>query len=266
MNTKKTPPLPTATRTLRWPGLMLGFALGGFFDGILLHQILQWHHLLSNVEGANDMRFQILADGLFHALMYLVALWALWALWKRRNAFNALGAGRLLCGSALLGFGLWHMVDGVLSHWLLGIHRIKMDSPNPLMWDLIWFFGFGLVPALAGWLLTRRDSGGGSADGRTAATALATAVLVGGPLAAMPPPAQSDGQVLVAFLPGVSASHAFRSLALVDARVVWVDQSGGVWAVTLQEPGAAWQLYRSGAMLVTQSAVGLGCVSWSRAI
>ena len=30
---------------------ILGFALGGFIDGILLHQVLQWHHLLSLVEG-----------------------------------------------------------------------------------------------------------------------------------------------------------------------------------------------------------------------
>jgi uncharacterized membrane protein len=31
--------------------ILLGFALGGFFDGILLHQILQWHHLLSSRSG-----------------------------------------------------------------------------------------------------------------------------------------------------------------------------------------------------------------------
>src|SRR5687768_8252330 len=37
----------------RW-GAVLGFALGGFFDGILLHQILQWHHLLSLVPGIDD--------------------------------------------------------------------------------------------------------------------------------------------------------------------------------------------------------------------
>ncbi|WP_272547883.1 DUF2243 domain-containing protein [Acidovorax sp. NCPPB 3576] len=28
-----------------WPGYLLGFSLGVFFDGIVLHQILQWHHL-----------------------------------------------------------------------------------------------------------------------------------------------------------------------------------------------------------------------------
>ncbi|WP_426000432.1 DUF2243 domain-containing protein [Caulobacter sp. DWR1-3-2b1] len=30
---------------------MLAVALCGFFDGILLDQILQWHHLLSLVPG-----------------------------------------------------------------------------------------------------------------------------------------------------------------------------------------------------------------------
>ena len=27
---------------------LLGLGLGGFVDGILLHQILQWHHMLSS--------------------------------------------------------------------------------------------------------------------------------------------------------------------------------------------------------------------------
>ena len=51
----------------------LGFAFGAFFDGILLHQVLQWHHLLSLVQGDlyRDIRMQILADGLFHAAAYL---------------------------------------------------------------------------------------------------------------------------------------------------------------------------------------------------
>src|SRR5690606_37996060 len=58
----------------RWAGYLLGFAIGGFFDGILLHQILQWHHLLSGLGdgGPGDLRFQILADGLFHLMMYVL--------------------------------------------------------------------------------------------------------------------------------------------------------------------------------------------------
>src|SRR3954447_23051246 len=44
---------PRPARTLqatppRAPGLLLGIGLGGFVDGILLHQILQWHHMLTS--------------------------------------------------------------------------------------------------------------------------------------------------------------------------------------------------------------------------
>jgi hypothetical protein len=29
-------------------GILLGLGLGGFFDGIVLHQILQWHHMATS--------------------------------------------------------------------------------------------------------------------------------------------------------------------------------------------------------------------------
>lgn len=51
---------------LIWAGYALGFGLGGFSDGILLHQILQWHHLLSGLEEArHDIRLLIASDGPF---------------------------------------------------------------------------------------------------------------------------------------------------------------------------------------------------------
>jgi uncharacterized membrane protein len=29
-------------------GVMFGLGLGGFFDGIVFHQILQWHHMVTS--------------------------------------------------------------------------------------------------------------------------------------------------------------------------------------------------------------------------
>jgi uncharacterized membrane protein len=34
-------------------GIFLGLGLGGFVDGILLHQIFQWHHMLSSIRPLN---------------------------------------------------------------------------------------------------------------------------------------------------------------------------------------------------------------------
>jgi uncharacterized membrane protein len=251
-------------------GFFLGMALGGFFDGILLHQILQWHHLLSNVDAARDMRVQIMADGVFHALMYAVAAAALYQLWRRRAALQAPDAARTLWGMALVGFGGWHIADAVVSHWITGIHRIKVDSPQPLLWDLAWFVVFGVVPALAGWWLRRNGPGSPGSNspppsprrGRQAATGLGLAALVAGPLAALP--VGNNDQVTVLFAPGVTPAQAFNALARVDARVLWVDRSGGMWAVRMDNPSAARSLYRDGALLVSRSSAALGCLNWIR--
>jgi uncharacterized membrane protein len=148
------------TKSFRWAGYLLGFGLGGFFDGILLHQVLQWHHLLSGLEGSvfRDLRVQVLADGLFHAVMYVIAAIGLWLLCRTRGELADAGADRVLLATALLGFGAWHVIDAILSHWILQIHRIRMDATNPLVWDLIWFFAFGVAFLAAGWLL-QRDRG-----------------------------------------------------------------------------------------------------------
>ncbi len=251
------------SRKLRWAGFLLGFSLGGFFDGILLHQVLQWHHLLSNVQAAalQDTRAQMLADGLFHVLMYFIAAWALYLLWKARADYSAAGADRLLWAQALIGFGAWHVVDSVFSHWITGIHRIRVDSPNPLFWDLLWFAVFGIVPLVIGWMMRRRGGGDGG-RGRTAAAALAVAAVIAGPLAALP--AGDTDQVMVMFRPGMEGAPAFNALASADARVLWVDRSGGLWAVSMPDPARSRDLYAHGALLVSNSAVAMGCFTWSR--
>ncbi|MEJ7930819.1 DUF2243 domain-containing protein [Ramlibacter sp. AN1015] len=250
-----------ASRTLRWAGFLLGFSLGGFFDGILLHQVLQWHHLLSDVQAAalQDIRAQMLADGLFHVLMYFIAAWALRLLWKARADYSAPGADRALWARALIGFGVWHIIDSVFSHWITGIHRIRVDSPDPLFWDLLWFFVFGVFPAVLGWWMLRRPGGD---RGRMTAAALALAAVAAAPLAALP--AGDTDQVIVLFRPGMEGAHAFNALAAADARVLWVDRSGGLWAVSMSEPRRARELYASGALLVSNSALATGCFSWLR--
>jgi uncharacterized membrane protein len=58
--------------------------LGGFFDGIVLHQILQWHHLLSNVRPVHTLEYvkvNTVADGLFHLLDYGLTIAGITVLW-----------------------------------------------------------------------------------------------------------------------------------------------------------------------------------------
>ncbi len=244
----------------RW-SIVLGVALGGFFDGILLHQILQWHHLLSLVPGVASLRAQVLWDGYFHALMYVVATIGLWGLWRnRRQPAAQCGA---LAGGLLIGFGLWHLLDAVLSHWLLGIHRIRLDSPNPLAWDLGWVFGFGVLPVIFGWLLLRRPPAPGEPRGASVALlsvgALATA-LAGWSL--RPPPDQPF--TVVVFAPWQHPAATLNVVIESDARLVWAEPGMGVVVLDVPPANRAG-LYRRGALLVSGSGVPAGCFGWSTA-
>ncbi len=152
---------------LRAPGIMLGVGLGGFVDGILLHQILQWHHLLSSTDSDHvglphvppdtvaGLRVNTLADGAFHVLSWLfvvagVALLARRVAAPRRRAW----ASRVLWGWALVGWGVFNLVEGIVNHHLLGIHHVR-GGPHQLWYDL-GFLAFGAVLVAAGWLLQRR--------------------------------------------------------------------------------------------------------------
>ena len=242
-------------------GIALGVALGGFFDGILLHQILQWHHLLSLVPAVETLRAQVLWDGYFHALMYVIAIGALWRLWRARRQKGPQPA-RTLGAALLLGFGLWHVADSILSHWVLGIHRIRVDSPNPLLWDLIWFVAFGLIPLGTGWLLLRRPGSGG--DRRSATTALLAVGLVTAAMGAwsLRPPDEQQYTTVV-FAPWVGPADAMNAIVDNGGRLVWTDPN---LAVTVVAVPAANRLnfYTRGALLVSGTGQPAGCFSWVR--
>jgi len=262
------------TRRLDLAASLIGFALGGFFDGIVLHQILQWHHLLSAVEGERfaDLRVQILADGLFHALMYVIAAVGLMMLLRARSGLErAPNAGQRFAGVALVGFGVWHLVDAVLSHWLLGLHRIRMDSAAPLVWDLAWAGLFGVVPLLVGVIIKRR-SGRAPVTAQTAAVSSDRARLFGwlialsvvaAALATVVPwssSAAANNRVTVVLRPNVTPAALFNALDDLQAQVVWSSARGDVWVLALPERRQAWRLYADGtAAYVSGALSAAGC-------
>ena len=158
------PPLvTTADRPVpaRAPGLLLGIGLGGFLDGIVLHQILQWHHLLSAtdehpVDTVAGLEVNTLADGFFH-LGTWVAVLAGTALALRARQRDRLAAGwRFQVGLLLAGWGLFNVVEGVINHHLLDLHHVRDDLGAPLSWDL-GFLALGGLLLLLGWRLHRSD-------------------------------------------------------------------------------------------------------------
>jgi uncharacterized membrane protein len=255
--------LPTAAGATR-AAFVVGVALSGFFDGILLHQVLQWHHLLSLGPGETfrDLRMQVYADGLFHVAVYAVAVVGLFLLWLARRDLIRPGATQRLIGGALLGFGAWNIVDVGFFHWILGIHRIRVNVPNPMAYDLAWILVLGVAVSWIG-LRSIRGAGGGSGGGpgRAAAVGLA-ATLVGAVVIGNLPAAGAS--TLIVFRPDVGPARAINAIVGAGGAIVMIDPNGGYAVVRLARETSALPLYRAGALLVTRSPALAGCLAYLR--
>lgn len=136
-------------------GIVLGLGLGGFVDGILFHQILQWHHMASSAGMATGtvggLRAQVRLDGLFHAATWGLVLVGLVMLWRAVRGRAARGthapwrAGQM-GGALLAGWGLFNLAEGVVNHHLLGLHHVNETVPRD-QW-IWWDGGFLVVGAL----------------------------------------------------------------------------------------------------------------------
>jgi uncharacterized membrane protein len=138
-------------------GLLYGLGLGGFVDGIVLHQILQWHHMVSDVSRypvntIAGLEVNTLADGFFH-----LATWGL-VLAASITAISAWRQGRLApnwsfhFGLVLTGWGIFNVVEGLIDHQILDVHHVRDDLGGPLSWDM-GFLIFGVLLILSGWSL-----------------------------------------------------------------------------------------------------------------
>jgi uncharacterized membrane protein len=143
----------------------------------------------------------------------------------------------------------------VLSHWLLGIHRIKDDSPTPLLWDVAWLFLFGLLPLALAYRLRQGNKFGGGA----AVASLLGALVVGTGVWAAQGPGESDTAIAV-FWPGLSKSEAMRAIQSSGGRLLW--EQRGIWAVRWPDEASTATLYREGAMLVGSGFFAAGCLAF----
>ncbi|MGW1061274.1 DUF2243 domain-containing protein [Micromonospora rubida] len=154
---------------IRLPATILGVGLGGFADGIVLHQVLQWHHMLSSTGSANvgmkaypvdtvpGLEINTLWDGIFHVVTWVAVLAGLALLYSRvTQSRGRLWRSPVLWGWALVGWGLFNLVEGIADHHLLGIHHVR-GGPHQTWWDL-GFLVFGAALVAAGWLVQRRGT------------------------------------------------------------------------------------------------------------
>lgn len=153
-------------RSIVAPGIALGIGLGGFVDGILLHQVLQWHHMLTSTNTDNiglkyyspstvhGLEMNTVWDGLFHTFTWVMVLTGLALLYSRvQHSRGRIWTSRALWGWVVFGWGVFNLVEGAVDHHILAIHHVR-SGPHELAWDL-GFLALGGLLVAGGWLFQR---------------------------------------------------------------------------------------------------------------
>lgn len=138
--------------------IFLGLGLGGFFDGIILHQVLQWHHMFTSMgfpaNNLGNLEFNVMWDGFFHMTTYVFTLTGMILLWRKSSQPHEPWSWKMLAGAMLLGFGIFNVVEGIIDHQILGIHHVNEKVPPNqwIYWDL-GFLAWGALMLAGGWSL-----------------------------------------------------------------------------------------------------------------
>jgi len=132
---------------------VLGIGIGGFIDGIVLHQILQWHEMLTNKLPADTLvnkSVNMFWDGIFHLFTLITTTIGVFLLWNLLNKKNINTSKYLLWGGLSMGWGLFNLVEGIIDHQLLKLHNVREFSPHQEVWNY-GFLIFGLLLVILGW-------------------------------------------------------------------------------------------------------------------
>jgi uncharacterized membrane protein len=137
-------------------GIVLGIGLGGFADGIALHQIAQWHNMGSAIVPPftmDAMRRNMAWDGWFHAAMLAVTILGVFMLWRSGRRGDAPARPSVLAGELLIGWGAFNLLEGVVDHHLLGLHHVRDLPMHVPVYDWAFLAVAGVGVLLVGVLL-----------------------------------------------------------------------------------------------------------------
>ncbi|HEV7664458.1 MAG TPA: DUF2243 domain-containing protein [Chloroflexota bacterium] len=110
-----------ARRSLLWSGAMLGIGVIGTLDGVILHELLQWHKFY--VRTTEFWRTFI--DGLFHLVTAAFLFAGAYRLWVTRHLLHRAGRERVPWAGILFGMGGFNLYDGIVQHKIFQLHPVR---------------------------------------------------------------------------------------------------------------------------------------------
>ncbi len=122
----------------------------GAMDGIIFHQLLQWHSVVMETSQSG----QIMSDGIFHFAVTIALVAGGFILWLAGNPKDFNQGVKQVIGWFLMGTGLFNVLEGIINHHILQIHRVKPGDPNALFYDIA-FLIVGAILFLGGLFLKK---------------------------------------------------------------------------------------------------------------
>ena len=138
------------------PGTFLGIGMGGFVDGIILHQILQTHSMVTGrlpKDTVANMEINMFWDGMFHALTWTMTAIGLALLWRAVKRTDIALAGKVVFGAMIFGWGLFNLVEGIIDHHILHLHHV-VEAHGVSVYDYAFLLS-GVLMIVIGQLLIR---------------------------------------------------------------------------------------------------------------
>ena len=138
----------------------LGIGIGGFADGTILHQILQWHEMLSNKIPPTSLinkSVNMFWDGIFHLFCLIVVILGMALLVKLFFRNDVIISWKTFIGGIFLGWGIFNIVEGIINHQILKLHNVREITTNVDLWNY-GFLGISVIFLIIAWMLIWKGS------------------------------------------------------------------------------------------------------------
>ena len=116
---------------------------------------------MASADTLANLERNTLGDGIFHAATWIITVAGVFVLISSNGARHEEGGMGTLIGGALVGWGLFNLVEGLIDHHILNLHHVRPGA-DEFVYDVA-FLAWGVIMLAAGALLiqaavNRRDT------------------------------------------------------------------------------------------------------------
>jgi uncharacterized membrane protein len=109
------------------------------------------------LDSMENMKTNMTADGLFHAVTWTATLIGVALLWKAladRESVDVRPSGTAFIGAMLAGWGWFNLVEGIIDHHVLNLHHV-IEALGVSIWDWL-FLASGVILIVVGHMMSRK--------------------------------------------------------------------------------------------------------------